>query len=98
MDRTIRNDIDLVALRLKRMGLPYVAKEFKARPFATYRSWKPLVEDAKFRGDTDHRGMHEALRLLTDFSLRAKDQGHQLKPVRFSTAARRVAERFARTK
>ena len=93
MNRSIRNDIDLVALRLKRMGLPYVAKEFKSRPFTTLRSWKPLVEDAKYMGKTDNRGMHEALRLLTDFSLRAKDQGHQLKPVRFSTAARRVAAR-----
>jgi hypothetical protein len=93
MDRNIRNDIDLVALRLKRMGLPYVAKEFQAQPFTTLRSWKPLVEDAKYMGQTDNRGMHEALRLLTDFSLRAKDQGHRLKPVRFSTAARRVAAR-----
>lgn len=93
MNRTIRNDIDLVALRLKRMGLPYVAKVFKERPFTTVRSWKPLVEDAKYMGHTDNRGMFEAIRLLSDFSLRAKDQGIPLKPVRFSTAARRVATR-----
>jgi hypothetical protein len=95
MNRELRNDIDLVAIRLKRMGLPYVAKQFKQHPLATGTSWKPLVEDQLFMGNTDRRGMNNALKILWDWTMTAKDQGHQLKPVRFNTAASRVASRYA---
>lgn len=91
MNRELRNDIDLVALRLKRMGLPYVAKQFTKQPFATGKSWKPLVEDQVFMGNINRREMGQALKMLWDWSIHAKEQGHRLRPVRFSTAARRVA-------
>ena len=93
MNRKLRHDIDLVALRLKRMGLPYVAKQFKQHPLATGSSWKPLVEDQLFMGNIDRREMGRAMKILWDWTMAAKDQGHRLKPVRFSTAASRVAAR-----
>ena len=96
MNRELRNDIDLVALRLKRMGLPYVAKQFTKQPFATGKSWKPLVEDQLFMGNIDRRDMNKALKILWDWTMNAQDKGHRLKPVRFNTAASRVAARYLR--
>ena len=96
VNRELRNDIDLVALRLKRMGLPYVAKQFTKQPFATGKSWKPLVEDQLFMGNIDRRDMNKALKILWDWTMNAQDKGHRLKPVRFNTAASRVAARHLR--
>lgn len=88
-----KDDIDMVAMRLKRIGLPYVAKQFKQHPLATGKSWKPLVEDQLFMGNIDRRDMNQALKILWDWTMNAKDQGHRLLPVRFNTAASRVASR-----